>query len=151
MKNSFDLKDSTAFITRINQLTEASQPKWGKMSVAQMLAHCNVAYEAIFDERKHPKATGFKKLFLKLFIKNIVVSEKPYQPNSRTAPQFLITSEKEFNLEKERITTYIKKTQELGADHFHNKESDAFGALTKTEWNNMLSKHLDHHLKQFGV
>jgi hypothetical protein len=31
------------------------------------------------------------------------------------------------------------------------KEPLSFGALTKTEWSNMLYKHLDHHLTQFGA
>ena len=36
-------KDETdKIIQRINNLSPASQPNWGKMSVAQMLAHCNV-------------------------------------------------------------------------------------------------------------
>lgn len=151
MKNSFDLKDTEEFINRINKLTKESQPQWGKMNVAQMFAHCNVAYESVYEEGKHPKATGFKKFILKLLVKNIVVSEKPYKKNSRTAPQFLITDERAFEKEKERLINYITKTQKLGEAHFHNKESHSFGPLTKTEWNNLFSKHLDHHLNQFGV
>jgi len=88
---------------------------------------------------------------LKLFVKKIVVGEKPYPKNGRTAPEFLITSEKEFEKEKNRIIKYLKKTQELGEVHFDNKASHSFGKLTKTEWNNMFYKHLDHHLTQFGV
>jgi hypothetical protein len=137
-------------IKRINNLTPATQPKWGKMSVAQMLAHCCVTYEMVY-ENKHPAPAGIMKLMLKLFVKNLVVTEKPYKHNSRTAPAFLITSEKEFNAEKARLVEYIKKTQQLGADHFDNKPSLSFGPLNKTEWNNMFYKHLDHHLTQFGV
>jgi hypothetical protein len=39
----------------------------------------------------------------------------------------------------------------MDAAHFEGKESNSFGALNSTEWNNMLFKHLDHHLNQFGV
>ncbi len=137
-------------IERINNLTPATQPKWGKMSVAQMLAHCCVTYEMVY-EQKHPAPNAFMKLILKTLVKNVVVSETPYKHNSRTAPAFLITTEKEFNTEKERLKGYISKTQQLGEKEFHNKASLSLGTLTGTEWNNMFYKHLDHHLSQFGV
>ena len=150
MKNIFDQSDTIELINRINKLTPASKPNWGKMAVAQMLAHCNVTYELVY-ETKHKKPKGLKKWLLKTFVKNIVVSEKPYKKNSRTAPEFLITSDKDFDIEKNRLIAYIRKTQELGDTYFDNKESHSFGKLTKTEWNNMFYKHLDHHLTQFGL
>ena len=79
------------------------------------------------------------------------MGEKPYKQNSRTAPNFLITDQREFEHEKKRLIDHINKTQQLGEAHFHGKESHSFGALDKTEWNNMFYKHLDHHLTQFGV
>lgn len=150
MKNVFDKNDAEGFISRINQLTPSSVPQWGKMSAAQMLAHCNVTYELVYD-KKHPAPGGFKKFMLKLFVKNIVVSEKPYKKGSPTAPEFLISDAREFEKERDRLVNYIRKTQELGAAHFDGKESHSFGILTKAEWNNMFAKHLDHHLTQFGV
>jgi len=76
---------------------------------------------------------------------------EPYPKNGRTAPQFIIKREKIFETEKERLINYIEKTSALGAAHFDNKESHSFGKLNKVEWNNMFYKHLDHHLRQFGV
>ncbi len=78
-------------------------------------------------------------------------SYRKIKPKLKTAPQFIIKDDKDFMSEKRRLIDYIKKTQELGEDYFHNKESDSFGRLSKTEWNNMFYKHLDHHLGQFGV
>ena len=150
MKNIFEKNISNEVIERINRLTPESKPQWGKMSADQMLAHCNVTYEFVFDY-KHKKPSGFKKLMLKTFVKNAVVSEKPYKKNGPTAPEFLIKDEKNFETEKNRLIVYITKTQELGDNYFDNKESHSFGKLTKTKWSNMFYKHLDHHLNQFGV
>ena len=122
----------------------------GQNECAQMLAHCNVTYEGVYTD-KHPKATGLKRFILKLLVKNAVVSEKPYPKNSRTAPEFLISDEREFNNEKQRLIDYIHKTQQLGEGYFDGKDSNSFGALTITEWNNLFYKHLDHHLTQFDV
>ncbi len=150
MKNVFDVNDTKEIIDRINKLTPETPGLWGKMSVGQMLSHCNVTYELVYDD-KHPKAGAFKKFILKMLIKNVVVNETPYKKNSRTAPEFIITDKKEFEHEKTRLINYITKTQELGGDHFNGKDSNSFGPLKTVEWNNMFYKHLDHHLSQFGV
>jgi hypothetical protein len=150
MKNIFDQKVTTEIINRIRLLNASSQPAWGKMSVGKMLAHCSVTYELIYDN-KHPKAGSAKKLLLKLFVKNTVVNEKPYKKSSPTAPEFIIKEDKNFDNEKKRLIDYITKTQQLGENHFEGKESNSFGKLNKTEWNNMFYKHIDHHLTQFGV
>ncbi len=150
MKNIFETSAIQEVIGRINQLTETSTPQWGKMNVGQMLAHCSVTYEMIYD-KNHEPAKGVKKFMLKLFVKGTVVGDKPYKKNSPTASSFLVTTPKEFEVEKGRLIDFINKTQELGAAHFDGKESNSFGTLTSKEWNNMFYKHLDHHLNQFGV
>lgn len=150
LSNIFTSNVSEQVISRIEQLTAATTPNWGKMNVAQMLAHCNVTYELVY-ENKH-KAPGFiMKLMLKYMVKKHVTNEIPYKSNLRTAPYFIVVNEKEFETEKTRLIDHIRKTQELGEKHFDGLESLSFGKLTTTEWNNMFYKHLDHHLKQFGV
>ncbi len=137
-------------VGRINQLSATSIPNWGKMDVAQMLAHCNVTYEMCF-ETKHKKPGAVKAFLLKTFVKKLVTNETPYKRNSQTAPEFVIKSTKDFQAEKSRLINYLEKAVEIGGPAFNNKESHSFGALTATEWNNMFYKHLDHHLSQFNV
>jgi hypothetical protein len=146
----FEKEVADGIIQRINLLLPTTQPKWGKMTVAQMLAHCNVTYEMVY-ENIHPKPNSVVKFILKAFIKKKVVGEYPYSQNSKTAPQFIMKETKDFEKEKNRLIEYIGKTQQLGENNFEGKESLSFGKLTKTEWNNMFYKHLQHHLMQFGV
>jgi Protein of unknown function (DUF1569) len=150
LPNIFTKEVAEDFIQRINNLNAETQRKWGTMSAAQMLAHCSVTYEMIYDDI-HPKPNALMRLMLKTLVKNKVVNETAYGHNSRTAPQFIIKDEKDFEAEKSRLIQYIQKTQALGENTFDNKESHSFGKLTKTEWNNMLYKHLNHHFSQFGV
>jgi hypothetical protein len=150
LPNIFEKEVSDGIIARINNLKPDSPAQWGKMDVSKMLAHCNVAYEMIYTDQ-HPKPNFLMGFILKTFIKNKVVGEAPFPKNSRTAPQFIITSDKDFEAEKKRLIDYINKTQELGEAHFDGKESHSFGPLTKTEYSNMMYKHLNHHLEQFGA
>ena len=150
MKSIFNLNDTKEIIERISQLTPDTKGLWGKMSVAQMLAHCNVTYEMEY-EKIHPAPNSIVKFMLKLFVKKSVVNETPYKKSIQTAPAFIIKENKDFYTEKERLINYIIKTQELGTNYFEGRESLSFGSLNSKEWNNMFYKHLDHHLQQFGV
>ena len=150
MKNVFKQSDAVEVIDRINKLNPETKALWGKMNVSQMLAHCNVTYELIYED-KHQKPNAFMKLVLKLLVKSSVVGEKGYKKNNPTAPQFLIKEERNFEIEKKRLVDYINKTQQLGESEFDGKVSHSFGKLNTTEWNNMFYKHLNHHLAQFGV
>lgn len=150
LPNIFTKAVAEGVVQRIEKLNPSSPAQWGKMSVSQMLAHCCVTYETVY-ESKHPKPNFLMKLIFKWFVKNTVVSEIPYPKNSQTAPYFIIKDEKNFEVEKKRLVAYIRHTQELGESAFDGKESMSFGKLNKTEWNNLFYKHLDHHLTQFGV
>ena len=150
LPNIFTQVVTDQIIARLQQLTPQTQPKWGKMDAAQMLAHCNVTYEMLF-EGNHPKPNAFVKFMLKLFVKGGVVNEVPYKHNGQTAPQFIINGSRDFEKEKQRLIEYIQRVQQLGGASFEGKESHSFGALTAVEWNNMFYKHLDHHLTQFGA
>lgn len=151
IKNIFDKQITEEIINRIQKLNPNSKPLWGKMSVDQMLAHCNVTYQYTFQPQLFKKPNPFKKFLLKSVIKKIVVSPKPYQKNGRTAPDFIITGTKDFEKEKLILIQNINKTQQLGAKHFDGLENFSFGKMTAEQWNTMFYKHLEHHLSEFGV
>jgi hypothetical protein len=69
------------------------------MNVSQMLAHCNVSYELVYDS-KHAKPNLLMKFIMKAFVKNIIVSEEPFKRNSQTAPSFVVTDEKKLRKKK---------------------------------------------------
>lgn len=150
LPNIFTKEVSDRVIQRINQLSTTSRPLWGKMSVEQMLAHCCVAYEMVY-ENKHPRPNFMMRFIMKTLVKKVVAGDTPYKRNSQTAPAFIIKDQRNFETEKNRLVDYINTTQQLGETHFDNKESLSFGRLNKNEWNNLFYKHLDHHLTQFGV
>ena len=60
MKNVFNATDVDGIIERVNSLIPSTKGLWGKMNVAQMLAHCNVTYEFVYDNN-HPPNGAVKK------------------------------------------------------------------------------------------
>ncbi len=150
MNNIFDSAVVTELTARINALTPSTPAQWGKMSVDQMLAHVNVAYEMVY-EPTHAKPSWLMRFVLRRFVKDKVVGPAPYPKNSPTAPAFRMTGTKDFALEQQRLLAFVDRVQRDGSRTFEGKESPSFGPLTATEWSVLFYKHLDHHLTQFGV
>ncbi|MCT4582394.1 MAG: DUF1569 domain-containing protein [Flavobacteriales bacterium] len=148
--NTFEAATTEKVLTRLATISHETLPLWGKMNAAQMLAHLNVAYDMAYHQEAH-KTSWLQKILLKTFVKKIVVGDKPYAKNSRTAPAFLITSEKEFENEKSRFIENLKTTEQKGVAYFEGRESASFGPLSAKEWSNMFYKHIDHHFAQFGA
>ena len=151
MQNVFDAKDAQEYINRINNLTPETQRKWGKMSVDQVLAHLNVAYDLTFTPEKFPKPSFIAKFLLSRFVKPKITNEIPYKQSLPTSPTFIIADERNFEEEKTKLIGNIQRVQQLGKEAFEGKENINFGKMTAQGWNNMFAKHLNHHLEQFGV
>ena len=141
------LRDNTA---RLQRLTAATRPQWGKMNAGQMLAHLNVAYD--IETGTQPVKTNFVlRWFLSKFVKDQVVGPKPYPKNGRTAPVFKITDERDFTRERDKLIGHLRRVSDNGASYYAGKDNPSFGKLTAEEWSTLFQKHLDHHLRQFGV
>ena len=151
MQNVFDAKEAQQYIDRINQLTPETQRKWGKMSVSQMLAHCNVAYSLAFEPEKHKKPSFIAKFLLSEFVKPKIIVEQKYKQNLPTSPVFIISNERDFELEKKKLIGNIQRVQQLGREAFDGKEHINFGKIDAQGWNNMFANNLNHHLSKFGV
>jgi hypothetical protein len=139
-----------ALCTRINLLNPNSDAKWGKMNVSQMLAHLNVMFE-LGLEQKHKPPNGFVRFMLQSFVKNKITNEVPYKKNSMTAPEMVIKHQPDFETEKSRVVNYLHNIEQNGKEFFDQREHPSFGKLNAIEWSNLFYKHIDHHLKQFGV
>ncbi len=147
MESVFEESGVNQLIERINNLDENSQALWGKMNVSQMLVHCAYAFEDV-----SPKASIISQLLIKLFRRSTVIGSKPYRKNMATAKAFsTLNKNPDFDIEKERLIRGISRIHHLGVDHFDNRRHTIFGRLSADEWNTFFSKHLDHHLRQFGV
>jgi hypothetical protein len=149
MKSIYEPSTLQELLDRIDKLHPDTQRLWGKMDVAQMMAHCSSAIEIAIGDRVG-KSTLMGTLVGR-FAKSIITNEKPFKKNLPTAPDFVVVDSKDFNKEKVRLTVMLKRLSSGGADAMHNRKHHFFGRLTSHEWSNSMYKHMDHHLRQFGV
>lgn len=143
-----------ALKARIQSLTPETRPQWGKMNAAQMLAHASKPYDTLYDaeyQRRYPPHTGLMRVLLNWLVKPLVVGPKPYKPNTRTAPSYVVADERDLVREREKLIGYLYRVQAERRAGFEGRLSYSFGPLTADEWNALFYKHLDHHLRQFGA
>ena len=149
MKNLFDKDTHTEIMQRINSLNTASQRQWGKMNVAQMLAHCKEAFKVPLSDKKMPRM--LLGLLVGWMIKSKLYNESPWKQNLPTAPNFIIKDERDFEKEKQELSGLIDQFYYGGPENVGRYPHPMFGSFTKEQWGKAMYKHLDHHLTQFGA
>ena len=143
-------KEEVKTITeRINKLTPDSKPSWGKMNVSQMLEHSARVVKVATGELKL-KHSFLGRLFGK-FILNKILKNPETTKNSPTSKEFVVQGTPDFETAKTELIKAINKLSEQDNEDFEGKVHPFFGKMTAEEWKLLLQKHIDHHLKQFGV
>lgn len=150
MNNLFHPSDASAILSRLEKLTPAAEKQWGKMTVNQMLAHCNASLETAMGLTFSPRVGPIGRFFGKLF-KSSFFSEKPFPKNSSTDPTYIITGNPDFEIEKARVIDHVKEFSAGGSAKCTTNIHAFFGKLTPEEWATMQWKHFDHHLRQFNA
>lgn len=150
MKSLFETESFQEIIARIEGLDEHTKATWGKMNVGQMTKHCQVPFEVVNGTLKPSFKVGFLKKLLFSMMKPMMYNDKLWKKNVRTGKEFIIDYEVNFIEEKANLLTTInqfhkRKNQEHWDPH------PIFGTFKKEQWGKMQYKHLDHHLRQFGV
>ncbi|WP_058307876.1 DUF1569 domain-containing protein [Gracilibacillus massiliensis] len=148
MKNIFNQMHSEEILNRIDNLSIDSQPQWGKMNVAQMLAHCSLFQDAATGDATTSRS--WLGIIIGKFVKPIFYNDKPLAHNMSTIPSLLIVNDKDFETEREKLKQKINTFQNNGPEQCTTHPHPFFGRLTSEQWGKGIYKHLDHHLKQFG-
>jgi hypothetical protein len=145
----FHAADHERLVARINTLTPASQAQWGTMNVAQMLAHCQVPLRIALGDMK-PASTLLNRLVGRM-LKGMILRRPEFRKNSPTFKEAVIADERSFEQEHANLLGLVRRLAEGGTAAITTDPHPFFGKLTPEEWDNLQSKHLDHHLRQFGV
>ncbi|WP_395047055.1 DUF1569 domain-containing protein [Flavobacterium sp.] len=149
MSSIYNSSDNQEIINRINQLNQNSQPQWGKMTVDQMLSHCQAPIDVAFGDLK--LKSNFLFLLLGKMIKGKMLKSKHFQKNSPTAKDFTRTGQYDFEQTKADLIKKVKTFETEGTNAIKVYKHPFFGKMTVEEWDNLQWKHLDHHLYEFGV
>lgn len=71
--------------------------------------------------------------------------------NSPTVRSLVVADERDFAEERDRLSRLIDKFAAGGPAGCTRNPHTFFGKMTPDQWAILTYKHLDHHLRQFGV
>jgi hypothetical protein len=145
------LADSTTratVVSRIAQLSPDATPAWGRMTAPQMLAHCADGLRMAYGDL--PCAAKNVPLARLGIVKWLMLNVIPFPKGAPTARELIARAPAAWGDERESIVALVERfAQEAGRPTW--PAHPLFGPLTGAQWGQLAWKHLDHHLRQFGV
>jgi hypothetical protein len=150
MKNLFEPARVEEVKTRMAQLRPDSERRWGKMNAAQAVAHCSGGLELALGDKTPPRVLAGR--LLGWIVKPLALgNDEPMRRNSPTVDVLVVQDERDLGAERERFYGLIDRFAGIGPKGCTTHPHSFFGRLTPQEWATLMYKHLDHHLRQFGV
>jgi hypothetical protein len=148
-KNLLDQSAAIEIIARAEKLQISNKPIWGKMTVTEMLFHCNLANTQILEEQMAFQPPTFKQRLLKILGLYLL----PTFPRNRKGAE---RNDTKGHIDSSRFDEQLK--QLIGILQRFPEHTGpmtlvhpAFGMLTRRQWGRAAWMHMDHHLRQFGV
>ena len=148
MKSVFDITTRNELVERIKSLNPENSAQWGRMNVYQMVKHCTLHEDMVLGKLKI-KRVFIGRLMGGMLLKKVLKDDKPFGKNSPTS-SLLKTLRESGDIEQQkkewidRLDQYATYTD---PDFIH----PFFGPMTKDQIGFFASKHVDHHLRQFGA
>lgn len=150
MKNLWQPETVEEVKTRLAHLRPDSTRLWGKMTPAQAMAHCTIGMELALGDRR-PPCMFIGRLIGRAIKSRAFQESEPMRRNSPTIPGFQVTDDRDLPAEREKLSRIIDRFAAAGPAGCTTHPHSFFGRLTPGEWSMWMYKHIDHHLRQFGV
>ena len=150
MKNLFEAATAKVIKERIAKLGPGCARQWGKMTAPQAMAHCSVGMEwAVGDRVEQRMFLG--RILGPIAKSQVLKDEKPMGRNAPTAKSLVVKDERDLGKECQRLSALVERFAVGGPQGCTKQPHTFFGQMTPEEWAQLMYKHLDHHLRQFGV
>jgi hypothetical protein len=147
MKSIWNDGDRRELRARVQQLTPQHAAKWGKFTAPQMVAHLCDSMRMASSEL--PVAA--KNLPIRYPpLKQLIIYWLPFPKSAPTAPELLVRSPGDFAADRAELERRIDETARRGPSALA-PQHPAFGAMNDRLWGVLIYRHVDHHLRQFGV
>ncbi|MES1242628.1 MAG: DUF1569 domain-containing protein [Acidobacteriota bacterium] len=147
MPTLFDPSARGELVSRLSRLTPDRRPLWGRMDASLMQVHLIGSLRLATGELVcKPKKTilGYPG------VRELLIHVLPWPKGAPTAPELLVASSAEFEADRKTLRELVeqvgtRKPEEPFAAH------PAFGRLSRRTWGVLGWRHIDHHLRQFGL
>jgi len=148
MPTLFDPAARAALLARIDRLTPESRPAWGRLDVRGVVCHLSQSLRLATGELVC-KPRGGPLSFPPL--RWLVIHKLPFPKGVPTAPEMLsFTPADSLDEDRAVLRELIERVGGMGPERDYPPHP-AFGKLRGADWGVLIHRHVDHHLRQFGV
>jgi hypothetical protein len=148
MASLFDAKARGAILDRISRLTPERAPLWGRFTAPEMVCHVSCSLRQGLGELPSDPPSG---LLSHAPINWLVIHVVPWpKGKAQSPPEFLTTRPTAWQDDVTRLRELIRRFAERGPAA-EWPPSRVFGRISGQSWGALQHRHLDHHLRQFGV
>ena len=142
--------DRASLVERLGKLKGDEKPLWGKMNVNQMVSHLVQNGDLPFVAGSIDRSNFMSRNVIKPLMLHMLPMPKEIKTAAEIDQQQDGRKPQEFNADKALVVKSINHLGTLAADHACLPHP-FFGKLSAKEWAMIAHKHIDHHLRQFGV
>lgn len=150
MKTIFDPAIEREVLRRLDKLTPGTPHLWGKMNASQMVCHLVDGFHVGLGD----VPVDFRQSFASTpLIRWLVVNLMPIPKGKiQTSKEYQVTKPASWTNDLDRWKALFREFVERGRSHSEQwGMHPAFGSLDRTQWGRLTFRHIDHHLRQFGV
>src|SRR6185503_413098 len=132
---------------RVESLSATMTPTWGKMSVDQMLHHVNLSLaESLGEYQAKRSVKGIPRSWVRWMILN-----GPWGKGAPTRPDMYIAQGQRYDFAQEKTRTLSMLDRILAKPMQSEWPESANFPMEGRHWSQLHYRHVDHHLRQFGV
>ncbi|HEX6967184.1 MAG TPA: DUF1569 domain-containing protein [Gemmatimonadaceae bacterium] len=151
MKTIRNPRDRAELVRRLRTLTPQSTRRWGRMTSHQMVCHlCDLWRVAVGERTTTPVGNPLAHTVIKWVMlytpvpppKEVPTTPELDQEGGGTAPG-------EFAADVETLIALMERSAAPSPPE--PNDHPFFGQLSLDQWGRFNYKHMDHHLRQFGV
>jgi len=148
MPTIFDPRARGAILDRIGRLTADRKPIWGRFTAPEMVCHVSAGLRQGLGELDAGPPDG---PFARFPMNWLGIHVLPWPRGKGQSPrEFLATPPTTWGADLGRLCELVERFGARGAAAAW-PPSRVFGSISGRSWGVLQHKHLDHHLRQFGV
>lgn len=147
MATLFDARDRAVILARLARLRAGARPRWGRFTASEMICHVTSGVrQGLGEIDLGPPAGPLTHWPLNWLLIHMI----PFPRNAPAVPEMLGRPASTWSADMDALRSAVERfgTRGPGAEW---PASRVFGRISGRSWGVLQYKHLDHHLRQFGV
>ena len=152
MKTLANATDKEEILRRLRAIWPASQRRWGKMSVAEMICHSSDALKAAMGDLPTKDVSNLFSRYGMKWAALLMPTRWPHgiQTVPECDPQRDGTRPVKMENDLRKLEELLERFTQVPRGYGFQAHP-MFGEMTDSEWMRWGYLHMDHHLRQFGA